>query len=277
MISHSAATATHGQHIDTHGQHTALRNPMIYEQPLNERARSLLRMEFLFEQARAHTFRHSTWDSRAALRALFDLMSVFTRSDIKTEIMKELERQASFLDRLAENPQVDSSRLNEILAEMDALIDRLYTLQTQTLEFRDNDFLTSIKQRSTIAGGCCDFDLPAFHYWLSQPEEKRILDIQAWLEPFDPIRQAVILLLRLIRDSGEPTEEIASGGFFQRTLDPSHSCQLIRVALPENSPYFPEVSGSKHRFNIRFMKHSLSERPTQASDDIDFILTCCIL
>ncbi len=267
----------HGQHLDAPGQSAALRNPMIYEQPLNERTRSLLRMEFLFEQARAHTFRHSTWDSRAALRALFDLMSVFTRSDIKTEIMKELERQACFLDRLAENPQVDNARLNEVLGEMEVLIDRLYTLQTQTLEFRDNDFLTSIKQRNTVAGGCCDFDLPAFHYWLLQPEEKRILDIQAWLEPFDPIRQAVILLLRLIRDSGDPIEEIAADGFFQRTLDPNNSCQLIRVALPDDSPYFPEVSGSKHRFNIRFMRHSLDERPTQADEDINFTLTCCML
>ena len=258
-------------------QNNTLSNPVVFEQPLNEKTRAMLRMEFLFEQARAHTFRHSTWDSRAALRALFDLMSLFCRSDLKTELIKELERQAAFLDRLAENPQVDRERLDEVLNEMDILIDRLHSLQNQSLEFRDNDFLTGIKQRSAIAGGCCDFDLPAYHYWLSQPEEKRILDIQAWLEPFDPIRQAVMLALRLIRDSGEPSEEIAQGGFFQRALDPNISCQLVRVATPDDSPYFPEISGSKHRFNIRFMRHSMSERPTQADEDIPFTLTCCML
>ncbi len=254
-----------------------MNNPIIYEQPLNERARTLLRMEFLFEQARAHTFRHSTWDSRAALRALFDLMSVFTRSDIKTELIKELERQANFLEALARNPQVDQQRLNEVLDEMDLLRDRLHTLQTQSLEYRDNEFLNAIRRRSTIAGGCCDFDLPAFHHWLCQPEEKRILDLQGWLEPFDPIRQSVLLLLRLIRDSGEPTPELAEGGFFQRNLDPGVSCQLVRVALDETLPYVPEISGGKHRFNIRFLHHSLTGRPRQVEENVPFQLTCCVL
>lgn len=78
---------------------------VIYEQPLNERIRTLLRLEFLFEQANAHTYRHSTWDSRAAINTLFDIIDVFSRADLKTEIMKELERQAVFLEKLAETPK----------------------------------------------------------------------------------------------------------------------------------------------------------------------------
>ncbi len=250
---------------------------MVYEQPLNEKTRSFLRLEFLFEQARAHTFRHSPWDSRAALNALFDILNVFSRSDVKTELMKELERQASFLDRLAENPQVDRTRLDKILGEMEALIDRLYAMNNNSLDLRNNDFLSVIKQRSAIAGGCCDFDLPTYHYWLSQAEEQRILDIQAWLEPFDPIHQATILVLRLIRDSGEASQETAEDGFYQRSLDNNTSCQLLRVSLPDDSPCFPEISGGKHRFTIRFMEHSLIERPHQCKEDINFTLSCCTL
>lgn len=248
-----------------------------YEQPLNERVRTLLRLEFLFKQAHAHTYRHSIWDSRAAINSLFDIAEIFTRADLKNEILKELERQAGLLERLAENPHVDKKRLDEILSEMDQLIDRLYTIKNQELDIRSSDFLSSIKQRINIAGGSCDFDLPLYHYWLSQPEEKRVLDLQQWFEPFDTISQSVHLILRLIRDSGHTTEEIAEGGFLQKSLDANTACQMVRVTLDGDQNYFAEISGGKHRFTIRFMEPSTSERPTQSSDDVSFKLTCCML
>ena len=34
------------------------------------------------------------------------------------------------------------------------------------LHLRDNDWLMTIKQRTAIPGGVCEFDLPAYHYWL---------------------------------------------------------------------------------------------------------------
>lgn len=250
---------------------------VAYEHPLSERTRTLLRIEFLFEQARAHTFRHSPWDSRAALQALFSLTDIVSRADPKNELIKELERQTGFLDSLAENPQVNTSRLDKVLNEMDALSDRLHSMQSQTLDIRNNCFLANIKQRSTVAGGCCTFDTPAFNHWLSQPDDTRILNIQNWLKPFDIIHQTTTVLLRVIRDSGEASNEIAADGFYQCTLNPNSASQLLRIELPSGSPYFPEVSGGKHRFTVRFMRHSLTERPQQATENVKFILTCCML
>lgn len=255
---------------------TAL-DQICYEQPLNERVRTLLRLEFLFKQAHAHTYRHSPWDSRAAINTLFDIAEIFTRADLKNEILKELERQATLLEKLAENPHVDKKRLEQILSEMDLLIDRLYALRNQEMDIRTNDFLSSIKQRTNIAGGGCDFDLPAYHYWLSQPEEKRVVDLQQWFEPFDAINQSVQLILRLIRDSGHTTQESAEGGFFQKSLDTSSSCQMVRVTLTGDTPCFAEISGGKHRFTIRFMEPSLSDRPVQTAQPVNFRLTCCLL
>jgi hypothetical protein len=40
---------------------------ILYEQPLNERIRSFLRLEYLFQQAAYHLSRQSEWDSRATL------------------------------------------------------------------------------------------------------------------------------------------------------------------------------------------------------------------
>jgi cell division protein ZapD len=191
--------------------------------------------------------------------------------------MKELERQAGYLERLAENPHVDKSRLDAVLDEMDVLIDRLHSIRNQDTDIRSNEFLSSIKQRSAIAGGCCDFDVPIYHFWLSQPEEKRTLDLQQWLEPFDTIRQSVTLIMRLIRDSGQISQEIAESGFFQKSLDSNSTCQMLRVTLPPESPCFAEISGGKHRLSIRFMTPSFSERPNQTDQDIPFKLTCCML
>ena len=255
---------------------TAL-DQVSYEQPLNERVRTLLRLEFIFKQAHAHTYRHSAWDSRAAINSLFDITEVFNRTDLKNEILKEMERQTNLLENLAENPHVDKKRLGEILNEMDLLIDRLYALKNQELDIRSNDILSSIKQRINIAGGCCDFDLPAYHYWLSQAEEKRVIDLQQWFEPFDVINQSVRLILRLIRDSAQITQEVAEDGFFQKSFDSSTTCQMVRVTLAGEIPCFAEISGGKHRFTIRFMEPSLSERPVQTAHPINFKLTCCLL
>ena len=52
--------------------------------------------------------------------------------------------------------------------------------------------------------------------------------------------------------------------------------QMVRVELASGLPVFPEISGHKHRFSIRFLEVGESERPTQTSRDVDFMLTCCV-
>jgi len=265
------------QTVEFYGRYQTVPEQVTYEQPLNERIRTLLRLEFLFEQAGAHTYRHSTWDNRAAINTLFDIINIFSRTDLKTEIMKELERQAQFLEKLAQNPQVDKSRLENVLDEMDVLIDRLHNLTAQDMDIRGNEFLSNIKQRSHIAGGECDFDLPAYHFWLSQPEEKRVLDMQHWMEPFSPIQQSVNLVLRLIRESAQSSQETAEAGFFQKSLDANSACQMIRITLAGDTPYFAEISGGKHRFTVRFLQSNFNERPSQTDQDVKFQLACCML
>ena len=65
---------------------------LIYEQPLNERIRSFLRLEFLFQQVRHHLEGSTEWDSRSALSSLLESMAIFRRSDLKSEVIKEVEK-----------------------------------------------------------------------------------------------------------------------------------------------------------------------------------------
>ena len=63
--------------------------PIIYEHPLNDRIRTLLRLEHLFRQAQNFQKGASSWDSRMVITTLFDILDLFSRSDLKTEIIKE--------------------------------------------------------------------------------------------------------------------------------------------------------------------------------------------
>ena len=253
--------------------------PIIYEQPLNERIRTLLRLEHLFRQANYRLTGDTQWDSRAALDALLEIQNVFARNDLRGEVLKELERHASKLTALEKNPNVDSRALQAILDELDLVTDQLHAINGQIgLGLKNNEFLNSVRQRSTIAGGSCAFDLPGYHYWLQLPDKQRKQDLLSWYGEYSSMSEAVGLILRLIRQSTPPGTQQAEQGFYQQSLDTSIPFQLLRIILPHESPYFAEVSAGKHRFTVRFMEmSSMQERPVQTKTDVDFKLACCVL
>ncbi len=252
---------------------------IIYEQPLNERIRAFLRLEFLFQQTRHHLGGPTPWDSRAALTGILEILSILNRSDLKTEVMKELERHTSTLARLEKNPEVDRKRLGQLLDELDVLIDRLHAINGQIgAHLKLNELLSSVHQRSAIPGGTGDFDLPNYHYWLEQPAEQRRQDLAAWFASFDTIAQSIELIMRLTRESSVAHKELAQSGFFQKGLDLNVPCQMVRVILPAGSPYFAEVSGGRHRFTVRLLEpRSADARPVQTRNDVEFRLACCII
>jgi cell division protein ZapD len=249
-----------------------------YEHPLNERCRTLLRLSHLFEQFAFHASRHAEWDTRAALDALLEIAAILARADIKSDLLKELDRYRGSLDRIAGRPGVDSGRLRAVLNDIDAAEGKLRQVQGQLGHgLRSDEFLTSIQQRSSIPGGSFDFDLPQFHHWLRRPHPERAADLNAWLNTIAPVQQAVELSVSLIRNSATPVRETASNGLFQRTLDTQLPVQLVRITLPLDSPLFAEVSGSKHRFAVRFMFSEDGLHARSCSEDVQFMLTTCVI
>ena len=252
---------------------------VLYEHPLNERSRSFLRLEYLFSQAAHHVRRSSEWDSRATLTCILEILSIFTNTNVKSEVLKELERHAGNLKRLEQSPDIDTRQLSSLLQDIETRVDGLHRINGQIAsELKTSEFLISIRQRSAIPGGTCDFDLPAFHYWLQQPPNQRTDDLYRWLHNFDAIGQAIQLILKLTRGSTHMKPAIAHGGVYQKTLDPKMPCQLVRIALPAGVPYFAELSGGKHRFTARFLQFStIEQRARQTEQDVDFELACCVI
>lgn len=258
----------------------ALQAPSIaYEQPLNERVRTLLRLEFLYLQGRFGIAGESQWHSRLALSTFVEVVGLLTRSDLRSELQKELERLANTLQALAQTPGVDPGRLRHILSECEHLSERLraspYGIGG---EIKSNDFLNTVAQRSSIAGGACSFDLPVYHRWLHQPLEARRADLEHWFGGVDAVAEATTLILRLLRESADAMPEVAYAGTFQASLDRTIPYQMLRVILAPGIPWFPEISGNRHFCTIRFMEQpSLQDRPRQVAMDVEFRLERCVV
>jgi cell division protein ZapD len=251
---------------------------ITYEFPLNERIRVFIRLEQLFKQFFLLSIGESVAEKRAAMTIALDLMTLFKRNDLKSELLKELDRQASNLNKIANNKGVDRDRLQEILAQLAKINEKLYSITGRIGDhLLESHLFQSIAQRSSIPGGTYSFDLPEYHYWLEQSEDIRAKDLQYWSNSFNDIYLAIEFILDFIRNSRAASKEIAKAGFFQLPLDQSQAYQLIKINLDSSLPYFAEISGGKHRCTIRFMEPSINnKRPTQSVNDIPFKLTCCL-
>jgi cell division protein ZapD len=248
-----------------------------YEHPLNERIRTFLRLEHLFLQVDHFRPLADSWSNRAAIDGLLSIITIFGRSDLKTEILKELERHVSNLERVRLQPGVNLQALGLVLDDLEQAIHQVYRMDGQIARnLRNNEFLTSIMQRSSIPGGGCNFDLPQYHRWLNQPHEVRQDQMSEWMHELHSVREAVVLLLNLVRGSNLPSNEVARQGFFQKSLESSSPAQMVRVGLPRQTNVFTEISGNKHRFNIRFLEAVDTSKPSQSKQDIPFQLTTCI-
>lgn len=249
---------------------------LIFEQPLNEKCRLLLRMSHLFNQLDFHLPLTDRWHSRAALQALLDIANILARADIKPELLKELDFYDAVLSRIAPGPQVDTQALQQALTD---LRDTHATLASQPGQLgerlRKDDFLNTIYQRSAIPGGTSDFDLPQLHQWLQQDHTVRLSCLQAWCDQVTAVRSAVGLLLQMIRHSTTFVAKQAVRGFFQQNLDRDLKIQMVRIALPTTVGLFAEISGGRHRFSVRFMQSASGQSPSQTDQNVAFRLNIC--
>jgi cell division protein ZapD len=251
----------------------------VYEQPLNEKVRAFLRLEKLFQQYAFHLKHGSDWNNRVAVDSILEILAYTTRSDIKLEVLKELERQHSRLERLSKRPQIDQSQLSSVLKNIQKRIGELQAISGQVGQDTKNvELLTAIAQKSSVPGSICDFDLPALKHWLTLAKDKRQKHIEKWFQPFGHLDRAVQLILDVLRHSAENTEEVAQNGFFQKSLDTNQAIQLLRISIPADGVCYPEISAGKHRFSVRFMKNEdPAMRPEQCQDDVDFKLKMCAI
>lgn len=248
---------------------------IVYEYPFNERIRTLLRLEdlhekFLFFLEQEHPLQH-----HVALSTIFEMLEVAGRADLKSDLLQELERQKHMLLGFKSNPNVQAERLDEVLSEVDRVSAALIASQGKTGQhLRENEWLMSIRGRTIIPGGACEFDLPSFYAWQHHSAEQRRSDIFNWFAPLAPLFDAIGIVLRLLRESGRTSKMIAQNGSYQQMLQ-GKIYQMLRLSIDESLGAIPEISANKYMLWVRFTSQDGDMKPKSHESDIPFELTLC--
>ncbi len=251
--------------------------PVVYEQPLNERMRTFLRLEFLYTQASYHAEFPNPSSTRAAVASLLEILAITARGDSRSDVLKELERNVNLLKEYQSRSGVDPARLKSVLVNLVRLRDELANVGGNFMgPLRDSEFLNAIKHRTAIPGGTCDFDLPDYSFWLNRPPEVRAAEFNGWLSLIRPLCDGISEILWITRQNAKRKSEVATGGVYQLQFDRENPCQLVRVTLPPDAGVFPEISGSQHRCTVRFLTWTdTTTRPVHVEVDVPFVLACC--
>lgn len=250
---------------------------ITYEYPLNERVRTMLRLEDLFDRVDFFATQDGPLDHQSALVAMFEILEVVSRGDVKSDLLQELDRQRLFLEALRNNPAISEQKLNEVVGEIEICFADLLASSGKTGQhLRENEWLMTIKQRAAIPGGICEFDLPSYHHWLHRPAEERSADLMNWLQPLLPVGEALRIVLRVLRESGKSMSLMAYGGVFQQ-MPMERAAHMLRLVLPKDVPCVPEISANKYALNIRFILPGSMQRTKLHEHDIEFSLTYCNL
>ncbi len=240
-----------------------------FEHPLNEKTRIYLRVESLLRQAHLASGFTDNHQYQLFFRALFDMVEIFEQLQLKSELAKDVEKQRLSYRHWVNVEGVDQSALTTLLSEINVIHSQLMKAERFGQALKEDRFLSSIRQRFSLPGGSCCFDLPALHYWLHLPIERKKKDAQKWLDSLKPLSDALSLWLKLTRETGQFKAQIGRAGFFQSDADEAN---ILRLHIPMNHGVYPMISGHKNRFAIKFMSFESGQAYTQ---DVEFELAVC--
>ena len=256
---------------------TVSRALIRYEFPFNESIRTLLRLEHLFDRLGQLVIRDAALDHHHALSTLFEIMDVSARADLKSDLLKDLERQRLRLGGYRENPAVSQAVLEEVAGRVDSAFKALNEMPGKAgATLTSNEWLMSIRSRISIPGGTCGFDLPAYYAWQQLDARRRRTDLLHWSASLMPVADALRLLLSLLRDSGATHQVLAAGGHYQQSLPAGRACLLLRLRLRDAQDLVPEISGHRLMVSVRLMQQDALGRLKPSVADTPIELTLCL-
>ena len=249
---------------------------VLYEYPFNESIRTMLRLEHLFDRLGQLIARDAPVDHHFALATIFEIIDVASRADLKSDLLKELERHKSQFSAYRGNPAISEAALDEVVGRIDHAFNALNNLQGKAGHaLTTNEWLMSIRSRINIPGGTCEFDLPSYYAWQQLPAPRRRTDLLQWISSLTPLAEALAVLLGLLRDTGVPHRAVAPAGQYQQSLPQNKQYLLLRVKLHPEDELVPEISGHRLMVSIRFMKADAEGRLRPVVTDCSFELALC--
>ena len=245
----------------------------IYEEPVQEKIRKFIKIEFLFNKLFYFKHKENKHDNYIALLALCELYEILSRSDIKSELIREIENQNHYFKKIKEIPEANSEKLSSVLEKQKVLLQLIHGIESNYLEYLENDILFKTIAKNSIN----PLQPTSVEFWLSRDIVLRENQINLWTEPLLFIKKSVDFILEVIRKSGRFEDKLAEKGFFIEKLDPKKNILLIRITLTSDLYYYPQISVGKQRLNIMFMSKDDKNNLISHKEDVTFILTTCVL
>lgn len=250
---------------------------ILYEYPFNERVRTYLRLEHLFERLGQLLAREEAIDHHFAFVTMFEIIEVAARSELKSDVLKDLEKHKQHMLAFRGNPGIAQNVLEEVIGQIEASFAAVNTQTGKTgSALNDNEWITSVRSRIAIPAGTCEFDLPAYFHWQHHSPTRRREDLMRWASSLWPMAQSVRLLLKMLRDTGSAQKVMATNGQYQQHLPQGRSFQLLRLRIDPQLGLVPEISGNRLIVSVRLLKPSSDDKlPMATTDDAAFELTLC--
>jgi cell division protein ZapD len=249
---------------------------ILYEYPFNERIRTYLRLQQLFNRLGQLMARTEALDHHFALTTLFEIIEVASRSELKSDVLKDLERQKQLYNGYRGNPAISEKALDGLISQLDEHFEALNQVSGKIGQsLTDNDFLMALRSRAVIPGGTCEFDLPAYFAWQHHDASSRANDLAQWIAPFAPLAQAIQLLLKMLRESGNSQKVMATAGQLQQNLPQGRTFQLLRLKIDPSLDFTPEISCNRLLVVIRMLRQQSDGKLVATTDDVPFEMSLC--
>jgi len=243
----------------------------IYEQPVDERIRKFLRFENIYMKINNHKDIDSKYDAYSVLLNISELFINLTRSEIKRDLISEIETHKARYQEYIKFDGADKIKLNSIMEKQNAILKTLHDLEANYLNVlkRDELLQTIIKHINT---SCADLE-----YWLSRDHDFRKNQINLWLELIKPIENSIFFCLDLLRKSTETLEITAKDGMYLFKMDTEKKIRLLRVTMKTDNYFFPKISVGPQRATIAFMTIDDNNKIIRLNQDINFVLDICYI
>lgn len=249
---------------------------ILFEYPFNERIRAYLRLEFLFDRLAYFAHGDDLREHQIAVATLFDILEACERTDIKSAVLQDVERQRVSLASLRDHPDVAQDALEGMLRDMERTISALSAQGKTGQALRENEWLVSLRGRLAVPGGATQVDMPSYHAWQHKPAEVRRAEILAWAAPLQALQDCLSLAMRLLRESGRKAPTVAEQGGYQQMLG-GKTYQMLRVWVDPQQGVFPEISANKYMVWIRFSTHDGELKPQPVSRNVSFDMSLCAI
>nr|WP_256261008.1 cell division protein ZapD [Shewanella sp. NIFS-20-20] len=240
---------------------------IIFEQPLNEKIRSYLRLEYLAEQLQLH---QDNDHLHQGFFPLFSLCELTERCDYRSDVIKDIDKHLITMNQWRQLSHVDHDLVDSYVIDLTHAREGLQATERLGTQLKQDRFLAALRQRFSMPGACCNFDLPQLHFWLAKPWAERQEQYRAWCQHFMPLLKPISIMLALSRATSEFTPQIAKQGFYQEQSQ--LQLNLVRVRLSTELACYPTISGYRNRFAIHFVDFD-SQKHTES--DIPFEIAYC--